>query len=166
MLAAIKKAVGLNVANDIGWAAVWCVQNKGKYAFHYQQVRPFSVAFKFPKFIDCSGFVSMMYRWAGAPDPYRMGYAGVGNTMTLLRFGKKIALKDVQPGDVVVYAADQGIQHQHAAIIVQRGADPLTVSMGQEGDPSFVRVSQDGRTPTYLRFDTSRKWKPVPLPKP
>lgn len=155
-----------DVANDIGWAAVWCVHAKThpSYAFHYQQIRPFSVDFKFPKFIDCSGFVSMVYRWAGAPDPYHLGYSGIGNTQTLLSKGKRISLKDVQPGDVVVYAADKPLSYQHAAVIVQRGADPLTVSMGQEGDPSFVRISQDGRTPTFLRFPTKLAWKPVPLP--
>jgi len=35
--------------------------------------------------------------------------------------------------------------------------NPLTISHGQEGDPSYVHVSQDGRLPqTYLRFNTNQ----------
>jgi len=38
---------------------------------------------------------------------------------------------------------------------VEAGEDPLTISHGQQGDPSYVRVSQDGRQPQrYLRFKT------------
>lgn len=156
-----------NVANDIGWAAVWLAQHKTKgYPIHYEQIRPFSVEFTFPHFIDCSGFVAWCYRIAGAPDPYKLGYAGIGNTQMLLDKGTEIPLSKVRPGDVVVYAKGRPLSEQHAAVIVQKGADPLTISQGMEGDPSFVRVSQDGRKPTYLRFDTSLKWKPIPLPKP
>lgn len=154
-----------NVANDIGLWAVWATRNKkGRYNFHYAQVRPFSVALKAEMFLDCSAFVAWCYRQAGAPDPYRLGYSGVGNTEMLLAKGQRIPVSKVKPGDVVVYNADKPVATQHAAVIVAKGADPLTVSLGQEGDPSFVRVSQDGRTPTYLRFDTSLRWKPTPFP--
>ena len=156
-----------NVANDIGLWALWATRNKkGRYNFHYRKVRPFSVVLKTEMFLDCSAFVAWCYRQAGAPDPYRMGYAGVGNTEWLLAKGQHIPVSKVRPGDVVVYAEGHKLSEQHAAIIVAKGTDPLTVSMGQEGDPSLVRVSQDGRTPTYLRFDTSLRWKPTPFPAP
>lgn len=154
-----------NVANDIGLWAVWSTRHKkGYYNFHYEQVRPFSVLLKREMFLDCSAFVAWCYRQAGAPDPYGLGYAGIGNTESLLAKGQRIPVTKVRPGDVVVYNADKPVSTQHAAIIVAKGDDPLTVSMGQEGDPSFVRVSQDGRHPTYLRFDTTLRWKPTPMP--
>lgn len=154
-----------NVANDIGLWAVWSTRHKkGIYNFHYAQVRPFSVILKREMFLDCSAFVAWCYRQAGAPDPYHLGYAGIGNTEMLLAKGKAIPVGKVRPGDVVVYSADRPVSEQHAAIIVAKGDDPLTISMGQEGDPSFVYVSHDGRKPTYLRFDTSLKWKPTPFP--
>ena len=38
---------------------------------------------------------------------------------------------------------------------------PLLVSMGQEGDPSFMRASQDPRPVAYFRYDTTQKWPPL-----
>jgi hypothetical protein len=82
----------------------------------------------------------------------------------LLAKGQRIPVSKVRPGDVVVYNEGKPLSTQHAAIIVAKGTDPLTVSLGQEGDPSFVYVSKDGRPPTYLRFDTTLRWKPTPFP--
>jgi len=107
-----------------------------------------------PCVCDCSAFVTYCYSWAGAADPNGQGYDGQGYTGTLLSHGAPIALHDVQPGDVIVYGPGTG---DHTAVIVEAGADPLTVSMGEQGDPSYVRVSQDGRQPQrYLRFDTTK----------
>ena len=91
------------------------------------------------------------------------GFA-VHNTGTLLSHDEHIALfrtnlkevkvEEVLPGDLVVYGPGTG---EHVALVVAQGnGDPITISMGKQGDPSVVRVSQDGRTPqTYLRCDTS-----------
>lgn len=133
--------------------------------FHYAQVRPIQFNWNAPSVkIDCSGFYTGCYRHAGAPDPNGPQYAynGQGYTGTLMTNGKKIALKDVRPGDAVIYGAYPG---EHVAIVVENdGKDPATVSMGQEGDPSYVRVSQDGRPHAYYTFDTTQKWKPIPFP--
>jgi hypothetical protein len=103
---------------------------------------------------DCSAFVTLMYNWCGAPDPNGQGYNGQGYTGTLLGHGQAISLAQVIPGDVIVYGPGTG---DHTALVVEAGPDPLTVSMGQEGDPSYVHVSQDGRQPQrYLRFDTTK----------
>jgi len=106
---------------------------------------------------DCSAFVTLCYNWAGAPDPNAQSYNHTGYTGTLLAHGQKIALKDVQPGDVIVYGPGTG---WHTALVVDvsgaNAKNPLTVSHGQAGDPSYCHVSQDGRLPqTYLRFNTS-----------
>lgn len=129
---------------------------------------------KLPLTTDCSGFVTLCYKLAGAPDPNGLDYNGQGYTGTLLEHGRHIPLAEVEPGDVIVYGPGTG---WHTAIIVEAGKDPLTVSHGQESEPAYVRVSQDGRQPqTYLRFPTtkkqaathkpSRKLAPEPLSAP
>lgn len=115
---------------------------------------------------DCSAFVTYCYNWAGAPDPNGQGYNGTGYTGTLLEHGTPITVSEAIPGDVIVYGPGTG---EHTAIIVQAGNDPLTVSMGEQGDPNYVRVSQDGRQPQrYLRFstDSSSPAPPAPAPQP
>jgi len=71
----------------------------------------------------------------------------------------------VEPGDAIVYGPGTG---WHTALVVEAGHDPLTISMGQQGDPSLVRVSQDGRQPQrYLRFRTEGTLRtPADLDKP
>lgn len=129
---------------------------------------------KLPVICDCSAFVTLCYFWAGCKDPnggtayvrlpkgWHWGRAGY--TGTLLAHDEHIALfrknpkevrvEEVLPGDLVVYGGGTG---EHVALVISQGnGDPITISMGKQGDPSIVRVSQDGRLPqTYLRCDTS-----------
>jgi hypothetical protein len=136
----------------VNWAKYF-VTNKAK-GMHYAEVRPMPLTSKFPITTDCSGFVTLCYYLAGAADPNGLGYSHYGYTGTLLSHGTKISPSMVQPGDVIVYGPGTG---WHTAVIVEAGKDPMTISMGQEGDPSYVKVSQDGRLPqTYLRFRTKR----------
>lgn len=133
--------------NIVRWAR-WGVTNTG--SIHYREVRPMPLTGRLPLTTDCSGFVTLCYKLAGAPDPNGLGYNGQGYTGTLLTHGTRIPLAAVKPGDVIVYGPGTGA---HTAVVVEAGADPLTVSHGQESDPAYVRVSQDGRLPqTYLRF--------------
>lgn len=135
----------------VAWAK-WGVANKAQ--IHYQQVRPFPLTSKLPLTTDCSGYATLCYYLAGAVDPNGLNYNHYGYTGTLLQHGTKISLAEAQPGDLIVYGAGTG---DHVAIIIENdGKDPMTVSMGQESDPSYVKVSQDGRKPqTYLRFNTA-----------
>jgi len=136
---------------------------------------------KFPIFADCSAGVTLWYWLAGAPDPNGgTAYNGTtfgreGYTGTLLSHGSHIIAP--VPGDVVVYGDTPGV---HTALVVwAQGPDILTVSHGQQGDPSFVWVNKpvhapqaghpiDGRTPqTFLRFDTGGTPRfPAPQPAP
>jgi peptidoglycan hydrolase-like protein with peptidoglycan-binding domain len=142
--------------NDIVKWAKWGVENHGRFNYtegpqRMAQVRgPGTGAI----FADCSAFVTYCYSWAGVSDPNGLGYNGTGYTGTLLAHGTPITLAQVQPGDVIVYGPGTG---WHTALIVEAGPDPLTVSHGQQGDPNYCRVSQDGRQPQrYLRFDTTK----------
>lgn len=144
----------------VKWAR-WGVDNTG--AIHYTETpertgwlhaKPYS---RLPLSTDCSGFATLCYRLAGAPDPNGLGYITLGYTGTMLDHANRAGrvLTDVskaKPGDLIVYGPGTG---EHVAIIVQAGKDPLTVSHGQESEPAYVKVSQDGRTPQricrYLR---------------
>jgi cell wall-associated NlpC family hydrolase len=153
-----------DVRADIVKWAMWAVQNKKR--FHYLQARPFTYRLTAPINIDCSGFVGWCYKQAGAFDPYQRQHSGIGYTGTLIELGKKLIIPrlQVKPGDIVVYSVDRPTSEQHTAVVVAGGKDPLTVSMGQEGDPSLVHVSQDPRKPTFYRFPTGQAWPATPFP--
>lgn len=105
-----------------------------------------------PLYTDCSGFVTFCYSWAGAPDPNGRGYNGTGYTGTLLDHLEHIHRDDLQPADLVVFGPYPG---DHVVIVVDEGADPLTVSHGQEKGPIKIRLSREvaaHRAPVfYLR---------------
>jgi|GEM_PF-1110017 len=163
-------------AQIVQWAK-WGVANHTHFTYTEGPTRMANMhaAGKLPVTSDCSAWVTRCYCWAGAPDPNGLNYDGEGYTGTLLSHGKHIPLAQVQPGDVVVYGPGTG---WHTAIIIEvHGSDVLTVSMGQQGDPSFVWVNApksapqqgfavDGRTPqTFLQFlpvDAT----PAPAPAP
>lgn len=134
--------------------------------FRYEQIRPMPLKLNpFPVVTDCSGFVTLVCKLAGLPDPNGLNYNGRGYTGTLLsnKWNKKIPKAQAQAGDLVVYGPGTG---WHVAMIVEGGPNPLTVSMGQNGDPSYVHVNEDGRMPqTYLRLDRRQLLEPTELPK-
>ena len=140
--------------NIVAWAK-WAATNHAKFNYTEGPLRMSGIGKPgvLPVNADCSAFVTLCYNWAGAADPNGMGYNHTGYTGTLLSHGTKIALNQVQPGDVIVYGPGTG---WHTALVIEGGPNPLTISHGQQGDPSYCHVSQDGRLPqTYLRFNTN-----------
>jgi hypothetical protein len=140
-----------------------------KAHFNYAEVRPIPLHNppQFPVTTDCSGFVTLCFYLAGANDPNQLNYSGQGYTGTLLDHGLKLSRQAVIAGDVVVYGAYPG---QHTALVVQvyPNGDILTISHGEQGDPSLVWCGTpkgkalghptDTRTPVeYLRFPTRSK---------
>lgn len=112
-------------------------------SIHYAQVRPIPHAKlrALPLTTDCSGFATMAYQSAGAPDPNGLGYNGRGYTGTLLNHGEKIAWWDgrlvikrqPKPGDLIIFGDPPG-RHVTVFLKVWRGAW-LTCSHGQEIGP-------------------------------
>ena len=140
--------------NIVAWAK-WAAAHHDKFNYTEGPLRMSGIGKPgvLPVNADCSAFVTLCYNWAGAGDPNGMGYNHTGYTGTLLSHGTKIALNQVQPGDVIVYGPGTG---WHTALVIEGGPNPLTISHGQQGDPSYCHVSQDGRLPqTYLRFNTT-----------
>jgi hypothetical protein len=137
---------------------------EAKHNIHYKQLRPvpYSDPPKFPLFIDCSGFVGMCFYLAGANDPAGFDFNGRTDVATLIARGLHISRQALVAGDVVCYGAND-----HTALVVKvfTNGDVLTLSQGQDGDPSYVWCGKpkgpakgypaDTRTPvTYLRFPT------------
>jgi hypothetical protein len=147
------RSAGSGGANDIVAHALWGVEHDAD--IHYEQRRPIDGighVRQLPLHTDCSsGFVTLCYNWAGAPDPNGQGYNGLGYTGTLLNYLDPIDPGDAQPGDLVVIGPGSG---EHVVVIVEAGADSVVVGSGSESGPSKGRLSSDGRTPK--RFLRSR----------
>ncbi len=143
----------------VAWAR-WGVRNSRHFIYSMGSERMSAIGRRgvLPIVADCSASVTAWYNFAGAPNPNGFPYSLMeGYTGTLLdsSSGRDIDLALVRPGDIVVYGPGTG---EHTALIVEAGLDPLTVSMGRQGDPSFVRISQDGRVPQRFRtFPTRAK---------
>ena len=120
-------------------AARWGIANEPR--IHYGEIRPIPLGRTLPLTTDCSGFVTVCYYLAGAPDPNGLGYSGAGWTGTLLRH-----LPDTDrpaAGDVVVWGAYPG--HHCAVVLELDHGDPLLCSHGQEHGPLAIRFSDECR---------------------
>jgi len=142
-----------SVRSEIVANALWGVANAG--SIHYAQLRPIdglNHKHKLPLSTDCSGWVTLCYKWAGAPDPNGNGYNGQGFTGTLLNHLTHITRANAGPGDLVVFGSGSG---HHVVVITGAGSDPEVVSHGQEKGPLRVRLSVElaavGGPMTFLR---------------
>jgi hypothetical protein len=121
--------------------ARWGIRHERR--IHYAELRPIDglhQPHKLPLWTDCSGFVTLCYAWAGAPDPNGLGYDGAGYTGTLLAHMRSIEPESALPGDVVVWGSPPG---HHAALMLEPGPDPLLCSHGQERGPLAIRFSAE-----------------------
>ena len=119
-------------------AARWGLANEPR--IHYGEARPFPLARRLPLTTDCSGFATLCYFLAGAPDPNGLGYSGEGWTGTLLRHLARTELP--RAGDLVVWGAYPG---HHCAVVLEPGEDPLLCSHGRERGPLAIRFSAECR---------------------
>jgi cell wall-associated NlpC family hydrolase len=138
-----QAARALGVRAEIVAVARWAVAHAAE--IHYAELRPIeSLAHprRLPIRTDCSGFVTLCYAWAGAPDPNGLGYSGQGYTGTLLEHLQRVPPDGVEPGDVVVWGEPPGV---HAALVLEPGSDPLLCSHGVERGPLEIRLSAERR---------------------
>lgn len=96
-------------------------------AYPYTQARPYpsSIVNARHQGTDCSGFASLVYKAAGAPDPNGAGYSGQGYTGTLASHGQRTDRP--LPGDLVFYGT---APFHHVTVYVGNG---LCVSHGSPG---------------------------------
>jgi len=91
---------------------------------------------------DCSGFATLCFNWATAPDPngndynpHRTAYTG-----TMLKASQPLPRSAVQPGDLVVFGSYPG---NHVCVVVRSGLDPVLVSHGSDSGPKHVPFSAE-----------------------
>ncbi len=82
---------------------------------------------------DCSGFVGAVYKAAGLPSPYTVGYEGTSFDVAGCKNMQQVSEAQAKPGDVVVFP-------DHIALYIGHGN---CISMGQEGDPKVVSVAAE-----------------------
>jgi hypothetical protein len=98
---------------------------------------------------DCSKGVQYLCRWVDAPDPMNEHYDPYGNSQTLAtRLNHVGSAADLLVGDIVTFGR---YGQDHAAMVLEAGADPLLWSFGHQGAPNTYRVSQDRREKQFLR---------------
>lgn len=121
--------------------AYWALANNG--LFVYRQVRPMPASLHVREArdrVDCSTFVTLCYKAAGAIDPNGRKYDGLGYTGTLWNQGEAIA--SPQPGDLAFYGRmDGGDIPSHVAMpvgdgmIISDGHTPISkYSLRYRGD--------------------------------
>jgi peptidoglycan hydrolase-like protein with peptidoglycan-binding domain len=138
----------------------WAVAHRAK--INYAEIRPMPINIRrvsLPFTTDCSGFATLMAKWAGAADPNGAKFNGTGYTKTMLdHLTPPIPQGQALPGDFAVFGHSPGT---HVVVLVQSGGangnDPQVVSHGQQGDPISVRLSVEkrahsGQPVTFLRL--------------
>src|SRR3954453_5637970 len=110
----------MSVRGEIVAAARWGVRNAAR--IHYAESRPMPLRRTLPLSTDCSGFATLCYYLAGAPDPNGLGYIGQGYTGGLLRPLPHVESARARPGDIVVWGTYPG---RHCAVVLDTGDDPL-----------------------------------------
>ena len=99
-----------------------------------------------PLATDCSGFVTLCYCWAGAPNPNGRGAYDARQpayTGSMLDRCRRIPKSAARPGDLVVWTPPS--RGQHVCIVVAAGPDPMLVSHGDPSGPKHLRFSaEDG----------------------
>lgn len=138
---------------------MWGVYNHDR--FIYSERRPIPVklkpAAKGPIVTDCSGFITLMAKWAGAPDPNGLKYNGEGYTGTLLDYGLLMLEAKALPGDLIIYGPGPG---QHVVGITKiLDGDFEVASHGKQGDPRLTTNSAEAAIHSApVRF---RRWLPA-----
>ncbi len=137
----LKPQVDPRRATMVKWAR-WMISHEG--SIHYSQARPIPqyAPGHLPETLDCSGSTITLCRWAGIPDPSGGSYAD-GSTDTLLANARKIERRELQIGDMCLWAI--GADGKHVAVVIELGDDPLLESHGQEAGPMAIRLSAEDR---------------------
>jgi hypothetical protein len=138
----------------------WAVAHHAKIS--YAETRPIPINIPrvhLPFTTDCSGFATLMAKWAGAADPNGLKFNGQGYTGYMLtHLTPPISQGEALPGDYAVFGHAPGT---HVVILAENGSangnNPLVVSHGQQGDPISVHLSVEkaahsGQPVTFLRL--------------
>lgn len=142
---------GLEVRSDLVTWAERYVRIGGRYL----QARPYQrdVPLDPPLRNDCSGAFAHLMRLAGGPDPSGYGWAGWGNTTTMLEHGERVPLTQglLKCGDAVFYGGFVGQLPTHVVMMLDSsrlftfGSTPPTITTLSRYWPNGRRPDLGGR---------------------
>jgi peptidoglycan hydrolase-like protein with peptidoglycan-binding domain len=130
----------------VQWA-LWGCKNTGRIAYTQNgnvRLSQLGKNASVPLATDCSGFATLCYSWAGAPNPNAAGAYDSRQpafTGSMLGHLRKIPKNAAQPGDLVVWTPPA--TGQHVCLVVSAGADPMLVSHGDDSGPKKLRFSAE-----------------------
>jgi hypothetical protein len=130
----------------VQWA-LWGCKNSAKIAYSQNgnvRLSQLGKGASVPLATDCSGFATLCYSWAGAPNPNAAGAFDARQpafTGSMLGHLRKIPRSAAQPGDLVIWTPPGS--GQHVCLVVAAGADPMLVSHGDDSGPKKLRFSAE-----------------------
>ncbi len=140
----------------------WAIKNRSEISYAQTRPMPINLAeFHLPFTTDCSGFVTLMAKWSGNPDPNGNHFNGQGYTGTILRHLPHIPLSQTWRGDLAVFGAYPGV---HVVALLAGGSNksnPPVASHGGASGPGLFSLSDvanffGSNCPvTYLRLRSS-----------
>jgi hypothetical protein len=112
---------------------------------------PYKYAGITPEGFDCTGFIFFVYREAAGMEVSRSS-AGIWNS------GAKIALKEVKPGDVLVFTTVRA-GASHAGIVLENGPEGITfIHAASQGSKTGVIISSMNESYYKTRFMGARSY--------
>lgn len=112
------------------------------WGYNYEQIRPYPDTLwsksAHERGIDCSSFVTLVYKEAGAADPNGSGYNGSGYTGTLTGHGRWV--NQPSPGDLVFYGGSREVPG-HVGVYVGNGK---VIEIGS--DNGVLKIAVDYRS--------------------
>lgn len=125
-----------------------------RHTWTYRAVRPMPVPTSWhPGQLvrgDCSKGCQYLAAWAHGPDPMGNGFNSYGNSQTIwLHLQHVDEPSELDVGDMITFGPWGS---EHAAVVMDKGADPWLWGFGHQGAPSRTRLSWDSRSRQYLRM--------------
>ena len=127
--------------------AMWGCKNSAKIAYSQNgnvRLACLGKGATVPLATDCSGFATLCYSWAGAPNPNAAGAYDARQpafTGSMLGHMRKIPKNAARAGDLVIWTPPG--TGQHVCVVVAGGADPMLVSHGDDSGPKKLRFSAE-----------------------
>lgn len=135
-------------------AVLAAAQSALGYRSGYSETRPMPANLKdlATQPTDCSGFATLCYKAAGAPDPNGLGYDREGYTGTLESHGQRTG--SPQPGDLVFWhSPDHVAIYGGGDTIYQLGGPPGPIKSSLQGEHAYHQSYLGART--YLGGNTT-----------
>lgn len=138
--------------HDLMVSTILDEQREHRWTYHAVRPMPVPAGWHPGQYVtgDCSKGVQYIAHWAHGPDPMGNGFGSAGNSQTIwLHLQHLDEPSELDVGDPVTFGPWGS---EHAAMVLEKGPDPLLWSFGHQGAPNSYRLSYDRRPRQYLRL--------------